>query len=93
MMGLVVKQVNDRGSERVVKFLPGIILITERSVEPLRRNPVKELFDLAVGLAALRRSSSKFAYSSSSSEANGHGFPLKRAIQPRSVRSRWLKVP
>ena len=53
MVGLVIEQVNDRGSERVVKFLSGIILITERSVEPLRRNPGKELFDLLVGPAAL----------------------------------------
>lgn len=64
MMGLVVKEMNDRRSQRMGKFLLGIILVTERRVQPLRRDSGEELPISRSVLPRSRRSSSKLAYNS-----------------------------
>src|SRR3982074_2350914 len=53
MMRLVVEKVHEGGAQWVSKFIPGIILVTERRIEPLRRDSDDELLDLTIGLAAL----------------------------------------
>ena len=53
MMSLVVKEVYQRRTERVSKFLAGIGLVTEWRVKSLRRDCANEILDLEVGPRAL----------------------------------------
>src|SRR5207302_7659972 len=53
MMRLVVEKVNEGGAQWVSKFVPGIILVTERRIEALWRDSDDELLDLTISLGAL----------------------------------------